>query len=296
MVIHKTVMLRESVAALNIRSTFSYIDATLGAGGHSTEIIQALDGNNTFVGIDADKTALDAFTGIQPKSSARVHVVHSNFSKLTDVIKTHEITNVGGILADLGWRMEQFQGGGKGFSFAVDEPLTMTYGDPKDYAITAYDIINDWDEGDIANVLFGYGEERASRRLASAIVSARNHGPIATSLQLASIIEAAYPKRGWQKIHPATRTFQALRIAVNDELTVLETFLTEAVNVLAPTGRLAVITFHSLEDRIVKHTFRTFAEEHRGTIITKKPITASEEELSANPRARSAKLRILEKL
>lgn len=299
MVIHKTVLLEEAVAALNIRPGFAYIDATLGAGGHTTAIIQALNAlnaQNTFLGLDADGTALTAFQARLPATTATVVLVESNFLKLTDVITTHEITKVGGILADLGWRMEQFQGGGKGFSFMVDEPLLMTYGNPDEYAVTAADIINEWDEADIANVLYGYGEERASRRLASAIVTARSHGAITTSGQLAAIIEQAYPKRGWQRIHPATKTFQALRIAVNDELSVLEVFLKDAFAALTPTGRLAIITFHSLEDRIVKHTFRTFTEENRGTLITKKPITATPEALQANPRARSAKLRIIEKV
>jgi 16S rRNA (cytosine1402-N4)-methyltransferase len=193
--------------------------------------------------------------------------------------------------------MEQFSGNGKGFSFQVDEPLIMTFGDPKDYIFTAATIVNEWEEENIKNILKGYGEERFSGRIANAIVKAREVKSIETTFELVEIIKEIVPafyRNG--RLHPATRTFQALRIAVNDEFRALEDFIKESMLLLNPGGRLAIITFHSLEDRIVKHHFRNYTHDHGGVVLTKKPITATLEELQSNPRARSAKLRIFEKL
>jgi 16S rRNA (cytosine1402-N4)-methyltransferase len=182
--------------------------------------------------------------------------------------------------------MEQFSGNGKGFSFQVDEPLIMTLGDAMGYAFTAGDIVNDWEEESLVNILTGYGEERYARRIAKGIVEAREKGPIRTTKDLVSIIERVVPKGYLHgRIHPATRTFQALRITVNDEFETLSEFIEKAIMALAPKGRLAIITFHSLEDRIVKHAFRAYMEKGEGTVITKKP----------NTRSRSAKLRVFEK-
>jgi 16S rRNA (cytosine1402-N4)-methyltransferase len=291
--LHHTVMLGEAVAALNIKPVGTYIDATVGAGGHTRAIIEKLGAGNTFLGLDADPTALSAVAPTIQKSSAHIHFIHANFREVAVVAAREQVPNVKGILADLGWRMEQFAGSGKGFSFTADEPLLMTYGDPGSYDTTAADIVNEWDEADIANVIFAYGEETRARVIARAIVKARESSPIATAVALADIVASVVPKRG--KIHPATKTFQALRIAVNDEFAVLEAFITNAVELLAPRGRLAVITFHSLEDRIVKHRFRSLALDGAAMLLTKKPITASADELRINPRARSAKLRVIEK-
>ena len=208
----------------------------------------------------------------------------------------HTLTNIRGILADLGWRMEQFAEGGKGFSFQINEPLYMTYGDPSTYPFTAFDVVNDWKEEDIANVIYAYGEERQARKIAKAIVITREESPITSSGQLAEIISKTIKKNPKIRIHPATKTFQALRIVVNDELDVVERFIDEAFSLLVPQGRLAIITFHSLEDRVVKHRFRSLKNEGQAVLVTKKPITASAEELRNNPRARSAKLRIIEKV
>jgi 16S rRNA (cytosine1402-N4)-methyltransferase len=192
--------------------------------------------------------------------------------------------------------MEQFAQGGKGFSFMHDEPLLMTFGESTQYEFTAYDIVNEWGEDSIADIIFGYGEERNARKIAKAIVTARKASPIKTTNQLTECIESAFPKMHYRKVNPSTKTFQALRIAVNDELGTLESFLKDGFALLQPGGRMAIITFHSLEDRVVKHYFRTLKNEDLAELSTKKPIVPGPEELKQNPRARSAKLRIIKKL
>ncbi len=293
---HITVLQEESVDALRITKSSTIVDATFGSGGHAREIISHLDTKGTFVGIDADK---DAILKGEEKitSEANIHLVVENFRNINSVLDSLHIEKVDGILADLGWRMEQFSGNGKGFSFLVDEPLIMTFGEKENYLFTAHDIINTWNEEDISNVLKGYGEERFAKKIAHHIVASREKNLIETTFQLVDIVKSAVPgfyRNG--RIHPATKTFQALRIAVNDEFEALQSFITQSVERLASKGRLAIITFHSLEDRIVKHRFRNYAHDHIGVLVTKKPITAGEEELQANPRARSAKLRVFEKI
>ncbi len=294
MTLHHTVLLDEAISALGIKPAGVYIDATLGAGGHARELISHLGPEHTFLGIDADQTALDDFIKIGfPRTKANVLLECNNFNHISDIITHYELTDVQGILADLGWRMDQFAHGGKGFSFSSDEPLLMTYGDPSQYELTAKDLVNEWDEEDIANVIYGYGEEVKARQIAKAIVTARRTTPIETATALAEVVSTVVPKRG--KTHPATKTFQAIRIAVNDEFSVLETFITSAFDALASGGRLVIITFHSLEDRIVKHRFRSLVADGEGSLLTKKPIVASVDEIKRNPRARSAKLRTIEK-
>lgn len=290
--IHDTVLLQEAVDALDITPGDTVVDATFGAGGHAAKILDALGPDGRYVGIDVDATALQHPVGDDPKAT----LVKGNFRDIETILETNGIASPDGILADLGWRMDQFEGGEKGFSFRHDEPLLMTLGNHEDYSFTASDIVNEWDEETIANIVYGYGEDRFARRIASRITAERTTNPITTSVQLADIVSAAVPavaRRG--KTHPATKTFQALRIAVNEELQVLETFIESAIDALSDDGRLAIISFHSLEDRIVKHAFRAAANASRGMIETKKPITPSEEELLENKRARSAKLRIFTK-
>lgn len=289
-------MKEEAVEALNLKKDSVVVDATLGGGGHARSILSHLGKHGTFVGFDADNTAILALADLK-QSKATVHLVHSNFAKLQTELEKLQIETVDGILADLGWRTDQFTDGGKGFSFTSDDSLFMTYGEPSEYMFTASDIVNGWNEEDIANVLYGYGEERYSRQIAKAIVDYRKKKKIVTALELAEIIFTSVPvsyRHG--RIHPATKSFQGLRIAVNDEFKVLETFLNSAWQCLASGGRLAIISFHSLEDRIVKHTFRNYAQTKSGVLITKRPIIAGSEELAVNPRARSAKLRIIEKV
>lgn len=291
---HKTVLEAEAVDALNIELGAVVVDATLGSGGHSLNILSKIGKEGTLVALDADEAAvLAAPTALR---APNVQLLTRNFKDIDVALTELGITKVDGILADLGWRTDQMGGNGKGFSFQIDEPLIMTYGDPSQYPCTAGDIVNDWDEIDIHNVLKGYGEERYARRIAKAIVEAREKKTIESSQELREIVVANVPafyRKG--KIHPATRTFQALRIAVNDELSTLETFLEKSMTLLKPSGRLAVITFHSLEDRIVKHMFREATKEEEGTVVTKKPIVPKKEEVEKNPRARSAKLRIFQK-
>lgn len=291
---HTTVLLHEAVEALALSPDNIVVDATFGSGGHAREIAKHLDERGCYIGIDADKTALDQtkLEGFSP----RIRLVHGNFSNITSILRSLHISEVDAVLADLGWRMEQFADGSKGFSFQHDGPLYMTYGKPEDYPFTAEDIINDWEEHVIADILFGYAEERFARRIARAIVEQRQYSRISSTKQLVEIVEGALPKAARRgKINPATKTFQALRIAVNDELGVLEHFIKDAFAALCPGGRLAIITFHSIEDRVVKHSFREFKEAGLAILTPKKPIVPSGEELKRNPRARSAKLRVITK-
>lgn len=291
---HKTVLLHEAVEGLLLSGEDIVVDATFGSGGHAREILSSLSKDGTYVGIDADATAFEGTS--LGTAKAKIHLVNDNFRNITEILRSLHIDKVDAILADLGWRMEQFSDGGKGFSFNKDEPLTMTFGDPTDYPFTAHDIVNDWDEKTLANIMYGYAEERFSRRIARAIVLARKNSIISTTKQLVEIIENAVPKQYLnKKAHPATKTFQALRIAVNDELGVLEEFIKQAFIRLDEGGRLAIITFHSIEDRIVKQSFKALVAEERGELITKKPIAPGADELKENSRARSAKLRIITK-
>jgi len=292
---HITVMKEAAVEALGLNPSSVVVDATLGSAGHSLAILETLDQEGMLIALDADSTAVESAKE-KLSGAAQIHLIVENFRNIGSALDTLEVEKVDAVLADLGWRMEQFSGSGKGFSFRIDEPLLMTYGDPKGYPFTARDIVNDWQQKDIANVLKGYGEEKFSGRIARTIVEAREVEEIKTSLQLAHIIESAVPsfyKLG--KIHPATRTFQALRIAVNDELDALAQFINQSVPRLAQDGRLAIITFHSIEDRIVKRAFRQLAKDGEGDVLTKKPIVPTDEECAENPRARSAKLRIFQK-
>ena len=294
---HITVLQKEAVAALELSPNSIVVDATFGAGGHAKLICEELSNEGVYIGIDADKTAFEGNTLEGKQVAPTIHLVNDNFANLSNVLGSLHIKKVDAVLADLGWRTDQFTDGGKGFSFNGDEPLLMTYGNPESYPFTAYDIVNSWEEENIADILYGYAEERHSRRIARAIVEARKSDEIKTASHLAAIIESAVPgfyRNG--KIHPATKTFQAMRIAVNDELGTLERFIASALSHLATDGILAIITFHSLEDRIVKLRFREFAKTGEYFIITKKPIVATRAELLANPRARSAKLRVIQKI
>jgi 16S rRNA (cytosine1402-N4)-methyltransferase len=289
---HITVLLQEAVDGLKLSKNDIVVDATFGSGGHANKILQVLDEAGCYIGIDADKTALDLDK--LEKTKATVHLVNDNFSNLENILSSLQIEEVNAILADLGWRMEQFADGNKGFSFMHDGPLHMTFGDPKDYPFTAEDIVNEWDENVLADIIYGYADERFARRIAKKIVEARAVERITTTLQLVKVIESAFPKVALNKrIHPATKTFQGLRIAVNSELSVLDTFIKVGFAKLAPGGRMAIITFHSIEDRVVKHSFRELVQADLAELLTKKPIVPGEEELKANPRARSAKLRII---
>jgi 16S rRNA (cytosine1402-N4)-methyltransferase len=291
---HEPVMTDEVVGFLLPQRGGVFVDCTVGAGGHARALLEA--GADRIVAFDRDAEALDVSRERLAAWAGRVQLVHADYRALADVLDERGVRLVDGVLADLGVSSMQLEREGRGFSFHRDEPLDMRMdrrGGP-----TAAELIDRASEQELARVIFEYGEERHSRRIARAIVQARTRSPIATTGQLAAIVRRAGPSRGWQRIDPATRTFQAIRIWVNRELEDLDRFLDAACCRLRGGGRIVVITFHSLEDRIVKHTLRSI--EQRGEIglrvLTKKPVRPGEGELVRNPRARSAKLRAAERL
>ena len=291
---HITVLKTEAVDLLALTDSASVVDCTLGAGGHSREILSRLGSDGSLLSLDADHVAIDEFEVPVHKASHTLRA--GNFKDLKTISTELHISSYDAILADLGWRTDQFESGQKGFSFLQNEPLLMTFGSPEEASFTAHEIVNEWAEESIADIIYGYGEERAARKVAAAIVTARKAGEITTSVQLAEVVADAvgvFYKRS--RLHPATKTFQALRIVVNDELGVLKTLLSDGFELLAPGGRLAIISFHSLEDRIVKQYFRELVHDQQAIKVTKKPIAPSDEEIAHNPRSRSAKLRCIEK-
>ena len=287
---HDPVLLEEALLFLRPERGGTYLDCTVGLGGHTEAMV--VRGATRVIGIDRDPEALrTAETRLAPIAD-RVVLVHADYRELATVLSERGISAVDGILADLGVSSLQFDSDGRGFSFRRDEPLDMRM--DQSSGPTAADLVNAARETELADVIFRYGEERQSRRIARAIVASR---PVARTGELAAIVRRAIPGRGWQRIDPATRTFQALRIWVNGELDDLDTFVRTAAGHLAPAARLGVISFHSLEDRIVKHTMRGVAGEDDGfRILTKKPIAPDEAEVRRNPRSRSAKLRAIERL
>jgi 16S rRNA (cytosine1402-N4)-methyltransferase len=265
----------------------SFIDATLGAAGHSLAMLKEHPELTCLIGFDRDPSALNNAKSLLPDTSI---LIHSNYRRLQEKLLEHSITQVDGILFDIGVSSMQLDQPERGFSFQHDGPLDMRMDSTQ--SLTAEDVISSYPEDKLANIIYNYGEERASRRIAKAIVQARRRERIDSTAKLVKVIETVLPRRG--KIHPATKTFQALRIEVNSELESLQTALDQALELLAPEGILAVISFHSLEDRIVKNTFRN-QDKAVFQILTKKPLTASQEECRANPRSRSAKLRAIQK-
>ena len=268
-----------------------FVDCTVGLGGHARALLEA--GAARVIGFDRDPAALIQAQRALGASSDRVELVHSDYRAIEQVLETRGLDRVDGVLADLGVSSMQLDAPGRGFSFRRDEPLDMrmdTTAGP-----TAADAIRDVEESALADVIYEFGEERHSRRIARAIVRARGEGTIDTTGKLADIVRRAIPRKGYSRIDPATRTFQAIRIWVNRELDGLDAFLAAATRRLAPDARLAVITFHSLEDRIVKHTFRALQADGAVRVLTKRPVTPTEVEVERNPRARSAKLRAVER-
>lgn len=295
--LHKSVLLKKAIDGLELQRGDVYLDATLGAGGHSEEVYKMLKEAVVIGGIDADESATALAKERLELLGAKPHFGVLNFRNIAKAPELLGIENPSKILFDLGWSSIQLEEGGRGLSFGKDEPLLMTLGKPDPDQVTAYEVVNLWGEESLADIIYGFGEEKFSRRIAKKIVERRAEKPIETSLELAEIIKEAVPI--WYRfgrIHPATKTFQAIRIAVNDELNSLQMGLEQAFEILKSDGRLAVISFHSLEDRIVKHFFKKLEEEGRAEIETKKPLSADEAELAENPRARSAKLRIIKKL
>lgn len=290
---HESVLLHETIDGLDLRSGDVLIDGTLGRAGHSLEASRRVPGI-FIIGIDRDEDALEESKDKLEKTKADFRLFKGNFKDVAKFVREAGKEKADKILLDLGVSSPQLDSSGRGFTFRKDEPLLMTMEkELSEEAFSARDVVNGWAEEDIANVIYAYGEERYARRIAKAIVLAREESPIETSGRLAQIVSEAVPaiyRRG--KIHPATRTFQALRIAVNDELGSLKKGLEEGMSVLSQGGRMAVISFHSLEDRIVKTTFKDWHAKGLGEQSTKKPIEPSDEEKERNPRSRSSKLRI----
>ncbi len=290
---HIPVLLNEVLSSLDPKPNDSVIDATLGGGGHASALLEAIGPTGRLLGIEWDARTLEETRKKLERYGSRAMLIRGSYRDIERFAGACAFPEVSGILFDLGYSSFQIDDPDRGFSFRFDGPLDMRYDASGD--VTAADIVNGWSKEDLIRILREYGEERASGRIAAAILQAREHAFISTTSQFATIVSSAVPertRRGKPKIHPATQAFQALRIATNDELGNIETALPQAVRLLKPGGRIAVISFHSLEDRIVKNFFEKSAELKA---LTPKPIMAGREELDANPRARSAKLRVAEK-
>ena len=290
---HVPVMTAEVLQRLRPEQGGLFVDCTIGLGGHSRALLEA--GATRVIGLDRDLDALAQARETLAPWRDRIELVHADYRTLADVLDSRHIATVDGALADLGVSSLQFDAPGRGFSFQRDEPLDMRM--DRSAGETAADLVARSTERELADAIFQYGEERFSRRIARAIVDARRETPVATTGRLASIVRRAIPRRGPARIDPATRTFQALRIWVNRELDGLDRFLETAAARLRAGARLVVITFHSLEDRIVKHTLRRLEQRSAGVkVLTKKPLVPRDEEVERNPRARSAKLRAAERI
>lgn len=305
---HKSVLLKECIDNLNIRKGLIYVDGTLGGGGHSYEILKKLNGSGRLIGIDRDKTAIKA-ANEKLKEFNNYELIHDNHANILNILKNSNIEGVDGILLDLGVSSYQLDEASRGFSYMQDSKLDMRMDTEDD--ISAYDIVNNYSEDRLAKIFIDYGEERYSKSIAKNICIKRTEKPIETTFELVDIIKKSMPGKALnEKQHPAKRVFQAIRIEVNEELSKLKQAVIDSIKALNSKGRLAIITFHSLEDKIVKHTYEEMEGRctcpkdlpvcvcnyvSYGKIITKKPIISTKEELAENPRARSAKLRIFEK-
>ncbi len=295
--VHISVLLKESIEGLNLKDNSIVVDATFGGGGHTREILKNFK-NVKVIAFDSDGEAFKRAEKNIAGYEDRIIFKNLNFKNIKKGLLEENISLVDGVLFDLGISSDQLDQVERGFSFLRDEKLLMTMKEnPNDEDLTAYEIVNTWEESSLADIIYGYGEEKYARRIARNIVEARQIKPIETTFDLVNIINSSVPVKYQKgKIHPATRTFQAIRIAVNDELRVLEEGLRNALEVVKKDGRISVITFHSLEDRIVKNFFRNNAKEGKLVLINKKPIVPSLEEIKNNKRSRSAKLRIIQKL
>ncbi len=298
MSVHLSVLTSEVLEGLDLSPSDIVVDATVNGGGHASHIIEKLSDSGVFIGFDLDQSALDISNERLKHAKCQVSLVNRSFHEIAEVLNEMELRSIDKILFDLGWSSNQFEKAERGFSFNEDGPLLMTLSDdPSKATFTAYDIVNEWEEEHIIDILVGYGEEKYARRIAQKIVEAREVEAIVSTKQLAHIISEAVPasyRNG--RIHPATKSFQALRITVNNEMEVLKIGLAESFKKLNKGGRMAVISFHSIEDRIVKLYFRDLKNKGEAILVTKKPIIAGQDELLANRRSRSAKLRIIEKI
>jgi 16S rRNA (cytosine1402-N4)-methyltransferase len=306
---HIPVLFEETIENLNIRPDGIYVDGTLGGAGHSHEIAKRLTEGGRLIGIDQDLDAIAAATKHLEEYKDRVTIVHDNYEHIPEILRDLGIDRVNGILLDLGVSSYQLDNPERGFSYNTDEPLDMRM--DRESAVSARTIVNTYDEAELTRILRDYGEERFAARIAANIVKEREKAPLETTGQLVKIIRASIPMKMQEKYgNPCKRTFQAIRIACNRELDVLQDSISSLIDLLLPGGRIAIITFHSLEDRIVKNAFKTAenpcicppefpvcvcGRKPKGHVVTKKPIVPSEEELKRNKRAASSKLRVFEK-
>ena len=294
--IHTAVLKKEVLEYLDPKPNENFVDCTVGEGGHAEDILGRNGPDGKVLGIDLDPQQISAAQWLHVQFKDRIVLATDSYTNMTEIANWKNFGQVSGILLDLGMSSAQLARAHKGFSFQVDQGLDMRYNDETNY-MTAEKIVNEWPKEKIEEILENYGEEKFARKIAEKIVEQRKQGRIKTTFQLIEIIKDATPGSYWRgKIHYATRTFQALRIAVNDELENIKRVLPQAISLLVPEGRLAVISFHSLEDRIVKNFFADELKKGTIKILTKKPITASREELGKNPRSRSAKLRVAIKI
>lgn len=287
---HTPVLLKEVIDYLNPKANENFVDCTIGQGGHTKSILERTSPSGRVLGIDWDKKQIENCKLLKEQFGERLIVVNDNYVNLSEILKNNNFENISGILLDVGFSSFQIEDSKMGFSFLRDEYLNMSYNEQND--LTAEIIINQWSENEIEEILTAYGEEKFSRQIAKKITDQRKISKIQTTFQLVEIIKKAIPlKYQHNKIHFATRTFQALRIAVNKELENLQNTLPQAISVLNKGGIMVVISFHSLEDRIVKNFFRDQEKNNLIKILTKKPITSTDQEIAENPRSRSAKLR-----
>ena len=292
---HKPVLLNKVIEALNIQSGETVLDGTVGGGGYLKKFCQLVGEKGTVIGLDQDNSVIEKIE--KEACDCQRFLVNENFRNLDKALDGLGISKVDKVVFDLGISSDQLDDSGRGFSFQKNEPLLMTFKkNLTDNDLTAKEIVNNWDEENLADIIFGYGEERFAKKIASGIFQARKEKPIETTFDLVEVIKIAVPD--WyqsKKIHFATKTFQALRIAVNDEIVALQEGLEKGFNSLSSGGRIAVVSFHSREDRMVKVFFREKKIKCEGILIVKKPIIPTRDEIQENPRSRSAKLRVIQK-
>ncbi|MDD5032638.1 MAG: 16S rRNA (cytosine(1402)-N(4))-methyltransferase RsmH [Candidatus Pacebacteria bacterium] len=291
---HVPVLLEEAINFLRLKNGHVVLDATIGGGGHALEILRQISPDGRLIGIDQDKEILNRLeVKLKDTSFKNFDLINGNFRDLDKLLELLKIKKIDAAIFDLGMNSLQIEESGRGFTFKKDEPLFMNFKSESGAGnLAAAEILNSWTENDIAEILFKYGEESRGRRISKAIVEARRKKPIMTTFELLDVLEKAFPERlKHGRMHFATKTFQALRIAVNDEMNALEEGIGKCWEILDVEGRMAVISFHSLEDRIVKNFFKEKKAGGKAEVFTKKPVIASEKELKINPRARSAKLR-----
>ena len=307
---HYSVLLNETVNLLNIKKDGTYVDCTIGGAGHSNEVLKRLGDGGRLIGIDRDDYALEKAAERLKIYGDKVTLLKGNFASAPELLGNIGIEKIDGVIADLGVSSFQLDNADRGFSYMQDAPLDMRMS--RDDTLSAYDVVNGYDERELSRIIDSYGEERYARNIARKICASREDAPIKSTLELADIIKSAIPAKNRREgPHPAKRTFQALRIEVNGELDVIGEMISGMFPLLSPGGRMAIITFHSLEDRIVKHAFLELTKgcecppdfpvcvcgkKPQGIIITKKPVLPGEKELEENPRSRSAKLRVCEKI